>query len=514
MPKGYPVQQQQQQQQTYQQAQQLYQQMQQQQPQQTQLPQQQQQQQQQTYQQAQQLYQQMQQQQPQQMQLPQQQQQQPQQMQYMQPHPQMKQQCPPQMQQPSAPQMQQNQPQFAQQAPPQMQYPSAPQMQVQGQLPMNLSAEQKEVLQNWMQMSQPPPLPPGYDASMVQAMLMGAMPQMSPLPQPQPQPPMAPGRVSSVPQPGTGDVLAVIVSLRAHASYDPIFTSEKQIVEGGRVAVYAIDYAKLSHGQLSFCLGMTDEESESDAKFSLEEMHAAAALRSDMKSVDPECVVFNFECCGACSSNGFFNSSYSAHILRLVRALLDKRHMLMFSDFSLKALLGVWDTSLLGPRVGKETGTLGRSMELAFDPDELKACVSQQLVAVGELCTDGHAVIGAMGGTIVYQLTGTSTDAYKVEELTRLRSADGERIAAAGHTLVTYPSGGTLLLSCGHWIELKSLKTSEENVKARTLAQMGPQMYAQWERAYTAAPVQQQQQMQQQQAQQCVMSSAPCQYMK
>ena len=306
--------------------------------------------------------------------------------------------------------------------------------------------------------------------------------------------------------------MAVIVTLCASASYDPMFAKEKQIVEGGRVAVYSVQYGNMDVEHLSHCLGATEEDDTN--KFDGAEKRVVMQLQKDIQSVDPECVVFNFECCGGCSTEkGFRNFEYSDGVMKIVKQLLDKSHMLMFSDFSLKALLARWDESKLGPKVGREVGKLSSSMELTFKPEVLKECVSQQLVAVGELCSDGHAVVGAMGGTIMYDLTNVETDAYKVEKLTSLRKADMRDVRAAGHAVVTYPSGGCLLLSCGHWVELQSLGTTEENVKARTKAQMGEVQYAQWENVYNAAPAPQQQQMQQMQAQQCVMSSAPCQYM-
>ena len=417
---------------------------------------------------------------------------------------------------PNAPQLQQfqQQPQpvpfpqnFAQQPQPGLPAPNAPQQQPQQQMPMTPQQQQQ---QQQMQMSQLPqmpyavPPPMGYGGGY-------AGPMLQPQQQYQPQP-QSTGRVTSLPQGGEGDVVAVIVTLCASASFDPMFAKEKQIVEGGRVAVYSVQYGNMDVEHLSHCLGATEEDDTN--KFDGAEKRVVMQLQKDIQSVDPECVVFNFECCGGCSTEkGFRNFEYSDGVMKIVKQLLDKSHMLMFSDFSLKALLARWDESKLGPKVGREVGSLSSSMELTFKPEVLKECVSQQLVAVGELCSDGHAVVGAMGGTIMYDLTNVETDAYKVEKLTSLRKADTRDVRAAGHAVVTYPSGGCLLLSCGHWVELQSLGTTEENVKARTKAQMGEVQYAQWENVYNAAPVPQQQQMQQMQAQQCVMSSAPCQYM-
>ena len=43
-------------------------------------------------------------------------------------------------------------------------------------------------------------------------------------------------------------------------------------------------------------------------------------------------------------------------------------------------------------------------------------------------------------------------------------STVGEHEGAAGHVLLTYPSGGMILTSMGHWIELMKIDTSAEKL--------------------------------------------------
>lgn len=63
--------------------------------------------------------------------------------------------------------------------------------------------------------------------------------------------------------------------------------------------------------------------------------------------------------------------------------VLDKGHMVMFSDFSLKALIKNWDSKLLGPNPFVKTGQTSSAFELRFKADELKQCPSAQLQIVG-----------------------------------------------------------------------------------------------------------------------------------
>merc|ERR1719331_2516547 len=44
---------------------------------------------------------------------------------------------------------------------------------------------------------------------------------------------------------------------------------------------------------------------------------------------------------------------------------------------------------------------------------------------------------------------------------------------AAGHCLLKYPSGGTLLTSAGHWLELSGLDVSIDNLRAVAMSSYG-----------------------------------------
>lgn len=66
-----------------------------------------------------------------------------------------------------------------------------------------------------------------------------------------------------------------------------------------------------------------------------------------IKSLDSDCVVFNWECCSGYSNKHF--SEGPAVVYKFIDAMLKRNHMLMFSDFSLKALISSWDQEVLGP---------------------------------------------------------------------------------------------------------------------------------------------------------------------
>lgn len=88
----------------------------------------------------------------------------------------------------------------------------------------------------------------------------------------------------------------------------------------------------------------------------------------------------------------------------------------------------------------------------------------------------GKCNIQAAGGTIVYCVNSKnlSHEIYKLQVLTvvssipapskHLTSKIGSHEGSAGHVLLKYPSGGMILTSMGHWIELMKIDTSEKKL--------------------------------------------------
>jgi hypothetical protein len=106
----------------------------------------------------------------------------------------------------------------------------------------------------------------------------------------------------------------------------------------------------------------------------------------------------------------------------------------------------------------------------------LKESPSAQLQILGSLSEGDQVNVHAMGGTIVYSVNQKNLrhDAYKLDVLTvvetltpnddHLVSKVGRYEGAAGHVLLTYSSGGMILTSMGHWIELMRIDTSVEKL--------------------------------------------------
>jgi len=279
---------------------------------------------------------------------------------------------------------------------------------------------------------------------------------------------------------------AVVVTICDGGSYDSLFsTIPQEGVPGTRVAVRTTDSHSLGAILRAF-KGETAAATESEALRA-----AVTELMADIALVDNDCVVFNWECCGACSNSGFPESTATV-ALELMEALLSRGSMVMVSDFSLKALIKDWRNDLFGPNPFVQLGVFDRSFKLSFDPAQLANSTSSQLQKVGELCHKGEAVVEAMGDTICYTIDPKKTQhcAYEVHVLsvaTELSTLDlekvlppgddkrleaGGRTGCAGHVMLKYPSGGRILTSAGHWLELAKL-----DVDVQTLQRLAQRDY-------------------------------------
>lgn len=113
---------------------------------------------------------------------------------------------------------------------------------------------------------------------------------------------------------------------------------------------------------------------------------------------------------------------------------------------------------------------------------------------VGELCAqDGKAAVGALSDTILYTLNPRrkATQVYQVKVLTvvtkwrgseipeamkcEVQHGDARKRGVAGHVALSYPSGGQLITSMGHWIELTRINTSVESMMQVAARNFGEQ---------------------------------------
>merc|ERR1719272_614883 len=134
----------------------------------------------------------------------------------------------------------------------------------------------------------------------------------------------------------------------------------------------------------------------------VEERSALQALVVDIGSVETSSVVFNWECCEQCARETFGSPQESEATLDFIEFLLHEGHMVMCSDFSLKALIKQWCPRRLGPNPFVKVGEFGGTINLKFDSALVAECPSQQLQKAGQLSESGTATIHAMPSTIMY----------------------------------------------------------------------------------------------------------------
>jgi hypothetical protein len=271
---------------------------------------------------------------------------------------------------------------------------------------------------------------------------------------------------------------AVIVSVCSGSSYDSLYTQRPQLSPDPArcIAVYATDYEALPA-----ILSALQQPAARDCDDA-----ALRALAADVLAVaaeSPECVVFNFECCSDAGPHGFsrcygspeapqasgvfasvagmFGAAPMAPpacqcqprdgIMRTVAHALQQGFMVIFGDFSLKALIKDWDASLLGPLPFEQVGETGGTVRLRFDRQRLMQSPSAQLQCVGQLCTDNFAGVHALGGTIQFAVRHdrAATDAYQLQVLTVAempeeyrgpRAEVGAYSGSCGHVLLRYPT--------------------------------------------------------------------------
>ena len=195
-------------------------------------------------------------------------------------------------------------------------------------------------------------------------------------------------------------------------------------------------------------------------------------ILNEMNEIDPDCTIFNWECCSSLEHINFPNSA--EFNMRILRLLMDKKHMAMFSDFSLKALIKYWDASLLGPNPFLFVREFGGNFKLGLNRTAIANCPSSQLQTVASLSKESHCELKALEKTIVFtvnpEVAQNQNQMYTLEVLTvalidgierRFECRVDEYSGAAGHVLIRFKTGGSILASMGHWCELLKVKTSE-----------------------------------------------------
>lgn len=315
-------------------------------------------------------------------------------------------------------------------------------------------------------------------------------------------------------------VVAVIVTILSGTSFDPLYDSIPQESPEGIVSVYKVSYSVLP---------MIEQALVLEKEFAQEDLHVGIddfnKMIREIRNIDASAVVFNWECCDGCSLQHFPDQSYS---LKFARFAISRGSKIIFSDFSLKALIKTWTNCqdsefvfFLGPCPLITVGESGKTISLRFDTEKVKDCQNTQLEIVGALVGEKEAHVHALGGTIVFSVDLSKTDASEVPYELILLSIDtasdggmyslsiGEHRGSAGHVLLKYSSGGTMLLSKGHWIELVKLDTSVEDVIRVARANYGDAFAGQLEVECNSGSLQEQAEAVQTWAKRIVQSNAP-----
>jgi len=227
--------------------------------------------------------------------------------------------------------------------------------------------------------------------------------------------------------------------------------------------------------KVSFLKNLKNESLEG---MKTEDLNVLNELFADMNSVEPEAVVFNYECCQVLSDCEY-KFPFINVTMELTKLLIDRKSMVMFTHFSIMALVNSWDSNYLGKAPFVSIGTGSGNLLLKFEPNALIECPSSQLQRVAQLCDGYCSVNGYTCYSVNQNVMGTHQD-YTLEILTYITNQVGTinhnamsdnikwnfngETAIPCHTVLKYPSGGVLLASNGHWLDISNLDVSVEKL--------------------------------------------------
>ena len=271
-------------------------------------------------------------------------------------------------------------------------------------------------------------------------------------------------------------ILSVIVTISAGSSYDNLFREVPPVVPGGRISLYSLNMDRI------------DEFLQHLMNFQSSKIDEIKNLGKEMEDVSPDAVLFNFECCSGCSTNNY-HFPQKGSTIKLISYLLERGHMVMCSDFAVRALINDWGKTL-GPNPFVILGECRTFIELSFSPKALEESPSKQLQMVGQLCQTGKSFIDDVWPrTIVLGIDTTKieNELYTVSVLTIVTNTDGydinskkeyswtidDETGPVGHVLLKYKTGGMLLLTAVHWIELSKLNVNIHNLEEVALKNYG-----------------------------------------
>ena len=273
-------------------------------------------------------------------------------------------------------------------------------------------------------------------------------------------------------------VLCVIVTIYGGSSYDNLFRSVPQKAPDGRVILYALDPTYLKY-LLNFLKGITNDIQDNVLDKRI------AQLKIELSEVNPDSVLFNFECDSVCIGNGSHFTDKKT-VNEFIKHSLDMGYMVMFSCYSSASLINDWDEKIIGNNPFLHCGNCAGQMALVFEKEPLANCESKQLQMVAELSQTNRITVDASGAPIIgINYIKTDTSDYILQILTvadntsNLLPQDkncsayiGSTNGCVGHTILKFKSGGIMIISAGHWIQLKNI-----SIDIKTLEKVAQEKY-------------------------------------
>lgn len=282
-------------------------------------------------------------------------------------------------------------------------------------------------------------------------------------------------------------VKGYMISIVSDSSYDvpnPFTISPVGMIETKRISYEILN--KMINILFDLC---NENEVNTSEKNTVIE---AIEIINIINIIDKKNIVFNFECCGCLLGHEFpKNDQYKHAILQFISVFVRQGYTMVFADFSVFTLIKNWTacskTSLASMLLGEcpfivNPTKCNSQMVLKYSVDELIGCPIPQLQTLGKLSEKGQVHLHALSGTIVFGRKEVENQPYTVNVYTTVTQFDGMKYDAQsetsintaimcsaigitdvgfiGHAVVTYPDGGKIIVSAGHFAELTKIHTS------------------------------------------------------
>lgn len=307
----------------------------------------------------------------------------------------------------------------------------------------------------------------------------------------------------------TAEITSVVVTFCEGQSYDTIYKTIKQR-DGAKVFVG-------TYRDIPDLLESFSNPDKTNANKLVKE------IVSTVSDLEPGNVVFNWECCSSCSKHTFGSVIDNTAIIQFVSFIVRKKgYVAMFSDFALKALIDNWDESLLGAKPYINVGSRDDAFKLLFSREHVAESECYQLKSMAQLSTTDSINIHALKDTIEYTIdqevynketpyelqveTVVVNDKYKSKYC---QTTDKKYYGLAGHTILKYSSGGLIITSNGHFIELTKLDTSIEKVLQYAELHLGRAVSDSMKKDLYSQPLTMRRVSATQYAQECLQSALP-----